>query len=166
MEIYVINYSIVRFDRNRCGGGVAMYIKNTIPYLERRDLVFDNLEMICVEITWQNCKPILVTTWYQPPTADLDIFSNFELFLIKCDMEDKELILAVDLNCDVNKLAPDQHTHKLQTLCSIYQLYQVINEPTRITKTTSTPIDLILTNKSEYISRVLEFYTLAYLTIA
>ncbi len=29
-EIYINNYSIVRFDRNRFGDGVALYIKNTI----------------------------------------------------------------------------------------------------------------------------------------
>ena len=67
-------------------------------------------------------------------------------------MENKKLILVGDLNCDVNKLAPDPQTRKLQTLCSLYQLSQVINKPTRITETTATLIDLILTNKPEYIS--------------
>ena len=67
-------------------------------------------------------------------------------------MENKELILVGDLNYDVNRLAPDPQTHKLHPLCSLYQLTQVINEPTRITETTSTLIDLILTNKREYIS--------------
>lgn len=68
-------------------------------------------------------------------------------------MENRALILVGDLNCDVNKLGPDPQTHKLQTLCFYsYQLTQVINEPTRITETTSTSINLILTNKSEYIS--------------
>ena len=63
-------------------------------------------------------------------------------------MENKELILVGDLNCDVKRLASDPQTHKLQALCI---LYQYINKPTRITETTSTLIDLILTNKSEYI---------------
>ncbi len=67
-------------------------------------------------------------------------------------MENKELILVGDLNCDVKTLAPDPQTYKLQTLSSLYQLTQVINEPTRITETTSTLIDLIFTNKPEYIS--------------
>ena len=30
-EIHVHNYSIVRLDRNRCWGGVALYIENTLP---------------------------------------------------------------------------------------------------------------------------------------
>jgi exonuclease III len=61
-EIHVHNYSIVRLDRNRCWGGVALYIKNTLPYLERKNLVSDNVEMICVEITKQHSRPFLVTT--------------------------------------------------------------------------------------------------------
>ena len=127
-EIYINNYSIVRFR------GVALYIKNTIPYTERKDLVPDNLEMICVEINRQHSRPFLITTWYRPPNSELDMFNNFELFLFKCDMENKELIIVGDLNCDVNKVPPDSQTHKLQTLSSLYQLTQVINDPTRVTK--------------------------------
>ena len=77
---------------------------------------------------------------------------DFELFLFKCNMEDKELILVGDLNCDVNKLATDPQHHKLQTLCSLYQLSQVINKPMRImTETTATLSDLILKKIPEYI---------------
>ena len=108
--------------------------------------------MTCVEITRQHSRPILLTTWYRPPNSELDILSNFELFLFMCDMEDKKLILVGELNCDVNNLAPDPQTHKLQSLCSLYQLSQVINKPTRITETTAALTDLILTNKTEYIS--------------
>ena len=151
-EIYINNYSIVRFDRNRFGGGVALHIKNTTPYTERKDLVPDNLEMICVEINRQHSRPFLITTWYRPPNSELDIFNNFELFLFKCDMENKELIIVGDLNCHVNKVPLDSPTHKLQTLSSLYQLTQVINDPTRVTETTSTLMDLILTNKAENIS--------------
>ncbi len=92
-ELYINNYSIVRFDRNRFGGGVALHIKNIIPYSERKDLVPDKLEMVCIEITRQHSRPLLISTWYRPPNSELDIFNNFELFLFKCDMENKELIL-------------------------------------------------------------------------
>ena len=83
--------------------------------------------MICVEITRQHSKPLLIATWYKPPNSELDIFTNFELFLFKCDMENKELILVGDLKGRRYKLTPDSQTHKLQTLSSLYQLTQVIN---------------------------------------
>jgi exonuclease III len=151
-EIHIHNYSIVCLDRNRCGGGVALYFKNTLPYLERKHLVFGNLEMICVEITNQHSRPFLVTTWYRPLNSAQDIFNNFKMFLFKSDLAKKETIIVGDLDCDVNKLTPDTQTRKLQTLCSLYQLSQVINEPTRVRETTTTLIDLILTNKPEIIS--------------
>ena len=38
-----------RKDRNRNGGGIAIYIKNNISHFERVDLTLDsgNLELIC-----------------------------------------------------------------------------------------------------------------------
>ena len=42
--------SIVRRDRNRNGGGVAMYIRSCITFTNRNDLVPESLEQICVEI--------------------------------------------------------------------------------------------------------------------
>ena len=47
-EICSQNYTVLRHDRNRQGGGVALYIRNNIPYLVRQGLVSANLEMICV----------------------------------------------------------------------------------------------------------------------
>jgi hypothetical protein len=58
------------------------------------------------------------------------------------------------LNCDVSKTPLDNQTPKLQFLCSLYQFNdQLINEPTRVTTTSASLIDLILTNKPENISQ-------------
>ncbi len=47
----------------------------------------------------------------------------------------------------------ESHTRKLQFFSSLYQFDQLIDEPTRITGTSATLIDLILTNKEENISK-------------
>ncbi len=83
----------------------------------------------------------------------MNIFDYWASFLAKCDNEDKELILIGDLNCDVSKTIPDPHTCKLQFLCSLYQIDQLIKESTRLTPKSATLIDLILTNRPENISR-------------
>ena len=101
--------------------------------------------MICIEVIRKHSKPFLVGTWYRSPNSDI------ELFLFKCDTEDKELILLGDLNCDFSKTPQDYCTRKLLALCSLYQLTQVINEHTRVTETTSSLIDVILTNTHENI---------------
>jgi hypothetical protein len=75
----------------------------------------------------------------------------FENFLSRCDLENKELLLMGDLNCDVSKFPPHAHTRRLQFLSCIYQLEQLINEPTRVMRMSATLIHLIFTNKKENI---------------
>ena len=73
IEIEIPGYDIVRRDRNRSGGGVAMYIRSHIPYTIRNDLFPDNLELICVEIKKLKSKPLLITTWYRPPNSSVEL---------------------------------------------------------------------------------------------
>ena len=151
-EISVSGFHLIRKDRNRHGGGVLMYIRKTIPFSERNDLqTACSLEMLCVEISRPCSRPFLVTTWYRPPGSDARLFDDFENFLSRCDLENKELLLMGDLNCDVSKFPPDAHTRRLQFISCVYQLEQLINEPTRVTRTSATLIDLIFTNKKENI---------------
>ena len=102
-EIHINNYSTVCYDRNRYAGDVAIYVKNSILYntllnfpdligylrllfiicilyTVRKDLVPDNLEMICIEISKQHSRPLLVTCWYRPPNSEQAIFLDFEMF--------------------------------------------------------------------------------------
>ena len=117
--------------------------------------------MICTEITKQHSGPFLVTTWYRRPESGQNIFNNFKVSLFKSSDIDNmlETVIMGDLNCDVNKLTPDTQTRQLQSLCSLHQLSQCINVPTRVTGTTSTIIDLIFSNNPETIrsSCVLHF---------
>ncbi|CAB4024314.1 Hypothetical predicted protein, partial [Paramuricea clavata] len=109
--------------------------------------------MVCIELSLPYNKSLLISTWYRPPNSLMNIFDYWASFLAKCDNEDKELILIGDLNCDVSKTIPDPHTGKLQFLCSLYQIDQLIKESTRLTPKSATLIDLILTNRPENISR-------------
>ena len=54
-------HSIYRKDRDRHGGGVAMFISDEINFLERDDLETD-FESLTVELDIQYVKPILITT--------------------------------------------------------------------------------------------------------
>ncbi|CAB4025476.1 Transposon Ty3-G Gag-Pol poly, partial [Paramuricea clavata] len=109
-EISVVGYHLIRKDRNRYGGGVLLYVRDTIPFTERNDLLTCSLEMICVEISRSCSKSFVVSTWYRPPNSDGQVFDDFEVFLWKCDSENKELILVGNLNCDFSKSPPDAHT--------------------------------------------------------
>ena len=75
------------------------------------------------------------------------------MFINKCEIESKELLVLGDLNCDWNKTPLDSHTQKLKNICVLYQLKrQIIDEPTRVTMSSATQIDLFLANNPESIS--------------
>ena len=71
------------------------------------------------------------------------------------DLENKESILMGDFNCDWSKLVINSaasHTVRMATLASTYQFEQMIKEPTRVTATSRTLIDLAFCNKPEMIT--------------
>ena len=70
------------------------------------------------------------------------------------DNENKEMYILGDLNCDVMKADKDSNTptKKIKSLYELYQLSQLIDKSTRVTMTTSSLIDHIVTNTPEKIS--------------
>ena len=53
-ELHIFGYDI-RKDRNRYGGGVVLYVRDNIPFSERKDL-----EMVCIEINRPYNKSLLI----------------------------------------------------------------------------------------------------------
>ena len=63
------------------------------------------------------------------------------------DYENKEIICIGDFNCDY--LQPDKkETKRLTYLAKMFQLEQLIEEPTRITRNTQSQIGLVFSNRS------------------
>ena len=73
----------------------------------------------------------------------MELLDDCDTLLQKCDAENKELMIIVDLYSDVMKASPEDNTRQLILLCSLYQLDQLIDEPTKVTNNLSTLIDLI-----------------------
>ena len=101
-----------------------------------------SLEMVCAEINRPHSKSFLVCTWYRPPNSDMVLFNDCETFIQRCDAENRELILVGDRNCDASKVPLDPRTSQLIFLCSLYQIDQLIDKPTRVTDTSATSIDI------------------------
>ena len=157
-------YTLKRCDRDRHGGGVAIYIKDTLldKCTMREDLPKSNLELVCIEIKLVRAAPFFVLAWYRPPNVS-DGFDQMEECLQFLDREDKETILLGDTNCDflpkysregdTNPNDLPAHSLRLLELYNLFGLHQLIESPTRETLTTTTLIDHIATtNKSNIVS--------------
>ena len=87
--IHLNDYDLIRKDRSRNGGGVCIYLRSSINYKIRDDLVPSELEAVCVEIIKPHSKPFLVLTVYRPPSAPAEFFDHFETLNKVIDNEDK-----------------------------------------------------------------------------
>ena len=143
-EVNILGYDIVRRDRTTDGGGVRFYVKKSINLTVRDDLNMETLENLCLEIKQPRSKPVVVVTWYRPPDSSIGIFTPFEHLIGILDSENIEYYLMGDLNCDMIATRYDNDTCKL--MGDVYGLQQLIMEPTRVTPTSSTLINVIYTN--------------------
>ena len=102
--------------------------------------------MLAIEIIKPRSRPFLVATWYRPPNSSAIAFTAFQNAIDKIDAENSEFYLLGDINCDVSSESPDCNTINLLNICNIFNLSQIISEPTRITNTSKSLIDLCFTN--------------------
>ena len=87
----------------------------------------------------------------QTSLSPADLFSSYESFIGKLDSLDLEYYLVGDLNCNLASPTPDANTHRLLEISDLYGLKQRINEPTHVTESSSTLIDLIYTNYADMV---------------
>ena len=85
---------------------VCIFLRSSINYQNRSDLVPNDLEGVCLEIFHPNSKPFVIASIYRPPDCSSDFFTNFESMIKAIDNEDKELHILGDLNCNMLKHIP------------------------------------------------------------
>ena len=164
-EIFLEGYTLLRKDRNRHGGGVACYIRN--------DVCFDiinifplEIENIFIKILLPKTKPFVVGIFYRPPNQN-DFLDSVSSDFHKLFPEKNDLFILGDMNInsEINgksifgKTTSKDFSAPIPALgkqykefCSSFSLTQLIDSPTRITSTSSSVIDHVLTNSREKIS--------------
>ena len=139
-------HEIIRRDRNGDGGGVAIFIKETIAYKRLYGYERPNLEAIWIGVSSLQGR-LLMCCCYRPPD-DKEFWDklNSNLDDVKQDQIQNIFILG-DLNADF----PTSNGRKLLNLCHLQNLTCLINEPTRLTDKTATVLDQILTNSINFV---------------
>ena len=99
-SIAIQGYSWISKNRNRSGGGVGFFIRDSINFRPRPDLNDLEIEILTIQISKQNVKPFLITTLYRPPNDPIDTLYRFENCLQLIDNDSKESIILGDVNYD------------------------------------------------------------------
>ena len=140
-------YQQERLDRTGNGGGVSVYVRDSMKYKRRLDVPTDGLELICIEVEPPKNKSFLVIAWYRPPSDPVGSFSKLEKALSFLDKEGKEVIPLGDTNCDLTPKQAgqpiDNDSKHMLDLCELFSFKQLIERPTRVTLSTSSTIDHI-----------------------
>ena len=144
-------HEIIRKDRHQQdgGGGVALYIKNSIPFKRLFQFETQDLEALWVQINTLGGK-IIICSCYRAPDNNtfwsdmsnaLDDVKQYQL---------QNLFILGDLNGDPNTY----NGRKLNEFCKYQNLECLVKEPTRITDTSATILDQLLTNSACYVKKV------------
>ena len=158
------DYTFLRNDRNwsdeghsniKKGGGVALYVKNSLNYSDVDFIHLNtnnkNIESQWVSIKQQNSRTILIGNVYRPPQGNIETFIQvLEDILTSMDLSKIELFIMGDLNIDILE-RKNPNTKKLLELIKTFGLRQLIKTPTRYSKDKNSLIDVIITN-SDFIS--------------
>ena len=147
-KIHYCSYQIHQIRNNgQRGGGVVLYVHNSLNFkiLKKQSINSNDLECACVKIVRKNAKNIIVSCIYRCPRGDSHKFLDETKTLI-CKNQEKPLFLVGDLN--INSLDYSINTNVRDFFNLIFQngIFPLINRPTRVTKSSATIIDHVLTN--------------------
>ena len=164
-EIQIDNYDLLRCDRNRNGGGVAYYIRSDISYVQK-DFFPIVIENIFFKILLLKTTPITVGIMYRPP-SQTNFLEILNMTFEKVDIGKNEIYILDDFNInmyhnsryiarDGNTISSKFLSHDIKNyhqFCTMHGLKQLIQSPTRVTCSTSTLIDHILTSAPSRVSQ-------------
>ena len=147
-EICPSGISIVQHDRNRRGGGVALMLSDSAKFIPRPDLCSGCIETVWIELFPRSKRSMLVRCAYRPPSFSVNNF--FDSLSSECDKgllvgKKQNVVIIGDLNCD--SLIPNSMSaKKLDSFCKDADLINLVHMPTRVTSTTSSQLNVLLTN--------------------
>ena len=143
------NYGLFRRDRNdgRSGGGVGAWVSDRLVVRHRHDLERVDCEAMWLEIRSRN-NLFLLCVVYRPPDMAVVFWDRLQEMLDDAKRDRcKNIIILGDLNA--NDATPAYG--KLNLFTNINHLATLVDEPTRITPTSQSKLDRILTNIPHFV---------------
>jgi len=136
-----------RRDRTGSGGGVAIWVKSTLPVMQLEALSHPDHEMIWVSVESESKTKLVVCGAYRSGSAsptDVSLIEHLDANLPRARTHGAHLILAGDFNVHskewLGSTKTTQAGEALEDLCATHGLLQHVSEPTR----GDNPLDLVM----------------------
>ena len=141
-QFRINNYKIFRFDRNRFGAGLILYINENISYKPLQEHVhLPNFEVIAIEF-YQNNQKWLLSGLHKPPNQKTsDFIQNSSLILDDLYLKNYDKVTLIG---DFNLSSDDV---PFESFLQAYNVNSLIKEATCFQSSNPSCIDLILTNQ-------------------
>lgn len=148
------HYRVIRNDRKRGASGLLAYIHNSLTARRQLKLEPTGVESICLNVKGNTNTWFFVCACYRSPseckvTDFISACSTAAENMLKIR---NEIVFIGDFNIDMMDYV-DGNVHNtnnpLADFCDRYCLSNTITEPTRVTNTSETLIDVILVNRTE-----------------
>ena len=160
VDLYDLNgyVKIKGCRKERRGGGVSLYIRDEISFATRNDLgYFDSeMESIFMEIDkdiFRTNSNIVIGLIYRMPDSSVDVFNERISDILNTAYKEHKIFYCIgDLNIDFFKYDVHKPTSAILDTIYAYNVFPLITKPTRVTETTATLIDHILTNNIDIAS--------------
>ena len=100
-EISLPNYTIVRHDRNRHGGGILFFVHNSLSYKIITKSPTVEFLLLSIDLINHSTSKLHVGLFYRPPSSAVQIMDDFYEHLQSLDVSYlSNLIILGDFNID------------------------------------------------------------------
>ncbi len=126
-EVCIDGYEIIRLDRNRNGGGVAILISSNLTF---KAIVADSItECLIISVLCGSAK-VCIGVLYRPPSSNADYLDHLLTMLSNLDISHfKSFVLLGDFNIDFS-FPNHPQMPALNVVISSFLLHQVVPCPT------------------------------------
>lgn len=147
-ELKIDGYQLIRCDSNsRHTGGVAIYVKDNCNYSVVHSEHKSKTWILTIKIS-ENITDGNFTVIYKSPKEKInDFLSIFDEFCEKTIDNNNKSVIVGDMNIDLSKNT--KNGKKYLKEIESHNLQQIVNDFTRVHKTSKTIIDHIVTNSQE-----------------
>ena len=119
--------------------------------MENISFVSDNgFQQLWLKVQSRRSKSFVICTAYRPPSTSSNFLDDLAESLLDSLLSGLDVIILGDLNC--NLLRDDSESRAFLDFCSTFNLVQLIKKPTRVTESSESLIDVVMTTNENFIT--------------